>query len=62
MITQVGIYVLGLGLAIPCTGIVLINSCIKIIAGKNYELDIKKVGYFYMIALLGWFLVFGVRI
>lgn len=52
--------ILGLGVSIPCTLIIIMNLGIKAISGDSYELSLKRVGILYFIALLGWAIYFGV--
>lgn len=61
MITQTGIYILGLGIAIPSTFVVLITILTKAIVGSNYEIKLSQVSIYYLIALIGWAITFGIR-
>lgn len=51
--------ILGLGLAIPCTGILILNLLVKAFNGDNYQLDLGGLGKVYLLALLGWSLFIG---
>lgn len=62
MITQAGIYILGFGIAIPATLVVLITVLTKATAGNNYEVKGNNLFFFYLTALIGWAIAFGIRV
>jgi len=53
--------VLGLGIAIPFSAVAVFNIFLSMAKGDNYELDLKRLGIIYLIALVGWAITFGVR-
>lgn len=62
MITQAGLLILGLGVAIPSTLVVLITIITKCVAGNNYEIKLNQLAISYVAALIGWFITFGIRL
>lgn len=62
MITQAGIYILGLGIAIPASLIVLITIITKAVAGNNYTIKLSHLAISYLTAVLGWAITFGLRL
>jgi hypothetical protein len=54
MDTNIFFIILGLGVAIPFSIVLLINLSLKIVLGGSYEVELKKVGIVYLVALLGW--------
>lgn len=53
--------ILGLGIAIPSTLLILFNLFTKAIAGENYELKIDKLGIYYLVTIVGWAVAMGIR-
>ncbi|MMZ43524.1 hypothetical protein D1872_50760 [compost metagenome] len=53
--------ILGLGLAIPGTIVLIINMVLSLVAANNYSLDIKRVALVYFVTLLGYAITFGIR-
>lgn len=45
--------IIGLGIAIPFTGVILLNIVIKLVEA-SYQLDINKITKLYLMALGGW--------
>ena len=52
---------LGLGIALPATLVLIFNFVIKMTAGDNYNLDLTKIAILYVVALLGWATLFGIK-
>ena len=52
--------ILSLGLALPCSFVIIFNLFIKAAAGEQYQLNIKQLFAVYFLALLGWSIFFGV--
>ena len=51
---QMFLSILGLGVAIPFTLVMLINIIIKVREGSSYQIDMLSLGKVYITALLGW--------
>jgi uncharacterized membrane protein YccC len=49
--------IVGLGLSIPLTAVLIISIIVKLASGDNYQLDMTKLFRIYLGALLGWALV-----
>jgi hypothetical protein len=54
--------ILGLGVAIPGTIVLIVNMVLSLVAKDNYTLDLKKIGMVYFITLLGYATVFGIEV
>ena len=52
-------YIMGLGLALPCTALIVFNLTIKAKYGDEYELKLLNLGIMYLIALFGWSIFIG---
>jgi hypothetical protein len=59
---QLFVLIVSLGLAIPFTGILIINLSLKLIAGDNYELNMLKLGKVYGVSLVSWALFVSILI
>lgn len=53
--------IMGVGIAIPSTLILIHNVWLKAKEGDNYELKIGQLGKLYFVALMGWAIAIGVR-
>lgn len=53
--------ILGVGIALPTTLILIHNVWLKAKEGDNYELNLSQLGKVYFIALLGWAIALGVK-
>lgn len=53
--------ILGIGVAIPGTIVILTNLTLAMIAKDNYSLNLKQVAVVYFITLLAYATIFGVR-
>jgi len=51
---QIFLIIIGLGLAIPSTVIIVFNLLVKWRAGNEYELSLASLAKIYFVALLGW--------
>ena len=60
MVTQIFWNIIGLGLAIPSTIVLIFNLSVKARAGDNYQIDVSKTFLLYTLCLLGWAIFFGV--
>jgi hypothetical protein len=61
-ITDVFLKLVAVGIALPCTVILIFNFIVSLKSSDNYTLDLKKMGIMYLLALLGWAIVFGVEV
>ena len=61
LITNLFWVMLGLGIALPATLVLIFNFVIKMTAGDNYNLDLTKIAILYVVALLGWATLFGIK-
>ena len=61
IITKLFFQILGLGAALPCTLVVLVNLYLFMWHGPKYELHLDKFLVYYSIALVGWATVFGIK-
>lgn len=61
-ITNTGLMIIGLGLAIPSTIIILANLVEKLMLGDLYKIDFSKISIIYLVALIGWFVIFGINL
>jgi L-cystine uptake protein TcyP (sodium:dicarboxylate symporter family) len=52
--------IVGLGISIPLTAVLIISIIVKLASGDNYQLDLTKLFKIYLGALLGWALVMGI--
>lgn len=66
MITSLGIKIIGLGIAIPMTITVLVSIITSVrkseTAGTSYRPDRVKLFLAYLFSLLGWVIVFGMKV
>ena len=53
--------ILGMGIAIPFSFITLLTICMKILAKKDFQIDVIKVLLCYTIAVLGWSIAYGIK-
>lgn len=61
VITSLFWMIIGLGIAVPSTLLLIFNLFTKAIAGENYQLSLQKVASLYLIALVGWGILFGIQ-
>lgn len=49
--------IVGLGISIPLTAVLIISIIVKLASGDSYQLDLTKIFTIYLGALLGWALI-----
>jgi hypothetical protein len=59
--TSVFWLIIGIGLAVPATLVLITNILLSIRAKDNYTLDLKRVGLVYLVALIGYAITFGLE-
>jgi len=54
--------ILGLGVAIPGTLVLIINIVLSLLASDNYKLNLKQLGLVYVVTILGYAITFGLGV
>ena len=61
VITAAFFQILGLGIAIPATIIIVFNLSVKAMKGEEYQLSLKVLAIVYFTGLLGYAITFGIK-